>query len=105
DRLALGRGHQGFAKSLLVVRMIPAQHLFAAEYGAGPLGGLAFQQCFPVVTEKYLTCGEIPIPDREIRADQRQVQTLFGATDFALRAPPVGDVASNTDAKTLSADI
>ena len=61
----LGRGDQRLPEAFAIFGMIPRHDLVAAVYDAVAFGCPRTEQGAPVLAEKYLVVGQIPIPDGE----------------------------------------
>ena len=92
-------------KSFAIIGVIPCFNFVTAVNDAITVDCARTQQVSPVLAEKHLVVDQVPIPNRQPRANQREVETFFGAGHLAFRALLVSDIATDANAVALTVEI
>ena len=77
-----------------IVGMVPLHHLVARERR---LARRRAEQRRPALVEVHLVVPQVPVPQREARAGEREVEALLGARHLLLGALAQRDVARHAD--------
>jgi hypothetical protein len=98
---ALGRVGESHAEHLAVLGVVPGEHLVGGE---SRLVRRVAQHLGPVLVEVHAARMQVPVPEREARARESEVQALLGAHHLLLGALPQRDVARHPQHADLAAD-